>query len=731
MDPRLVPDLMEVIPASVAGQGAGLLVVVALGVAIAMRYRRQLRDLREAERTFRAVYQGTADAMLLLSPGGEIVSANPAAAELFGWRAEALSALRFVDLVIEEERDGVAALLDWARETGEAEFEVRAHDAAGTGLHLEVRARDVVFGGEQRLLARVHDITRHKVAEAELDRSISLLRATLESTGDGILVVDLEGAVVTYNQRFLDVFRVPPEVVHGGESEFFRLIADKVEDIDRLIERMIGHREDPEAESAGLLTFRDGRVYNVLSRPQRARGEVVGRVYSFRDITERQRAEDAVRLGEARFRALVENISDTIAVLNADGTIRYTALSTDRALADLWNDLIAPDPVGFVHPTDLGEARARIADVVARPGSMVTLTVRVRGTEGGWRTREVTAHNLLDDPAVAGIVVNSRDVTERKRAEDAVRHSEERFRVLVENLSDMIAVIDADAVVTFAVATERLLGVQTDAVIGTDAYDWVHPDDRDRARALLREVLSEPGDQKPSELRLRHRDGSWRTIDVTLHNLLDHPAVEGVVVNAHNVTERKRAEEELSVQRAYFASLFESSPEAIVVLDEHDCILNVNSEFTRMFGYSASEAIGRPINELITTEELRAEAISYTNQIARGGSLNVETVRYHKDGTPIHVSILGTPIEVDGEPNRVYGIYRDITERRQLEEQLRQAQKMEAIGRLAGGVAHDFNNLLTVILGYSDILLRELDGRRSAPRRRRGDRPRGRARGRR
>src|SRR5690625_2676166 len=137
MDPRLVPDLMAAIPASVVGLGAGLFCATSCRVRVAAwRFRRPLRALREGERAFRAVYQGTADAMLLLSTGGEIVSANPAAAELLGWRAEELSALRLVDLVVEEEREGAAALIDWARETGEAEFEIRARDAADTELHL-------------------------------------------------------------------------------------------------------------------------------------------------------------------------------------------------------------------------------------------------------------------------------------------------------------------------------------------------------------------------------------------------------------------------------------------------------------------------------------------------------------------------------------------------------------------------------------------------------------------
>ncbi len=134
------------------------------------------------------------------------------------------------------------------------------------------------------------------------------------------------------------------------------------------------------------------------------------------------------------------------------------------------------------------------------------------------------------------------------------------------------------------------------------------------------------------------------------------------------------AERALNVERAYFEQLFEVAPEAIVVLDPEDRVVRANGEFTRLFGYSREEAVGRPINELIVPPELKAEGLRLTAEVARGGRVAVETVRQRKDGTPVHVSILGVPIRLGGGQVGVYGIYRDITARHRMEEALRASE---------------------------------------------------------
>ena len=172
----------------------------------------------------------------------------------------------------------------------------------------------------------------------------------------------------------------------------------------------------------------------------------------------------------------------------------------------------------------------------------------------------------------------------------------------------------------------------------------------------------------------------------------------------------ERAEEQLRVQTALLDELFESAPEAIVMLDLEQRVTRVNREFTRLFGYTAEQVRGRALEPLIVPEELRPEWQRLARSVRHGLHTSMETERIRNDGTRLHVSELGAPILVASGQIASYAIYRDISERRladaerdKLETRLRQAVKLEAIGTMAGGIAHDFNNILAAILGYGDM----------------------------
>ena len=168
------------------------------------------------------------------------------------------------------------------------------------------------------------------------------------------------------------------------------------------------------------------------------------------------------------------------------------------------------------------------------------------------------------------------------------------------------------------------------------------------------------------------------------------------------------AQEDLLVQKAYLEQLIESAPEAIAIVDSNVLVQRINREFSRLFGHAPEETYGKPLDALIIPAGKEAESVSLNQEAGRGKVASMDTVRKTKDGALVDVSVLVSPVILRENRRAMFCIYRDISEKKRVELQLLQSQKLEAVGRLAGGVAHDFNNLLTVINGYGDLLLRRL-----------------------
>ena len=297
-------------------------------------------------------------------------------------------------------------------------------------------------------------------------------------------------------------------------------------------------------------------------------------------------------------------------------------------------------------------------------------------------------------------------------AQTALRASEERFRTIVTTAAEGIWTLDKDARTTFV--NDRLasmLGYRAEDMLGRKLYDFMDPGARDRAaRTFMRRERRSGGE---GDFRFRRQDGAVVWLRPATSPLLG-PGGEfvGALAMVSDVTERRRAEESL----ARLAAIVESSEDAIFTIGLNGTILTWNAGAERLFGYRPSEAIGCHV-AIVVPPSQEAETGRISRLIRAGKAVrDFETVRRRKDGSEVVVSLSLSPLrDSDGRATGASAIARDISEiskgeeeRRQLEEQLRQSQKMEAVGRLAGGVAHDFNNYLTAILGYSEILALEL-----------------------
>jgi PAS domain S-box-containing protein len=264
-----------------------------------------------------------------------------------------------------------------------------------------------------------------------------------------------------------------------------------------------------------------------------------------RDITERKRAEEALKEREENFRALIENSLDISVITNADQTIRYVSPSVERVLGYKPHELIGKYAFDFLYPDDAQSILSNYDALANYPGQPVSLEVRFRHKDGSWRIIEGIANNLVDDPTVNGVVINARDITERKRAEEALKQREEHFRILIENSLDDVSILDRDGSIIYqSPSVERVLGYKSDEHIGRSALEFVHPDDLQHMSKSFIELLENPGSIYQGEVRAQHRDGSWRTLELMVRNFLDDPVVGGILANFRDITVRKMAEEE-------------------------------------------------------------------------------------------------------------------------------------------------------------------------------------------
>jgi len=399
---------------------------------------------------------------------------------------------------------------------------------------------------------------------------------------------------------------------------------------------------------------------------------------------------------EARFRALIEHAWDGITVLNPDGSRAYVSPALGRITGYPVEQLVGSGLLDFIHPEDQANMAAVFDELRQHPRTAITAEARQFHADGSLRQFEYVAINFLDEPSVRGIVINSRDITERTQALEALTQSEARFRSLIQNASDMFSVVDAAGIVQYASSSvTRLTGFHPEDFLGRNGLDWIHPDDRSRLWRFLSSRRRVPGYGGTIEARFQRRDGSWLAVETSVTNLLDDPSVGGLVLNARDITERTQSEERLQ-------ALLEQISDIIVVLAADGTVRYVSPSVRHVTGYRPEELVGHVGFAWIHPDDTaRVQQFLATLEQQHDATSTVVARYRHADGTWRVLDLIGLNRLDDPSVDGILLTARDVTERKENETRIRrQLEQLAALNRIDHAIlaGQGLSSILPVVL---------------------------------
>lgn len=527
---------------------------------------------------------------------------------------------------------------------------------------------------------------REEEAESRRRETYEHLELLAESVRDyAIFMLDPAGAVTTWNEGAHRIMGYGAEEVVGQHLSVFYTESDIRNRRPTLSLRMA--ETEGVYEEEGLRVREDGTCFWAsvhITALRHDDGELRGFSEVVRDISERKEAERNLRQSEERFRLLVQNSSDILSVVDRDGIIRYASPAFERIRGYSPDAVVGTSIFDYLFPGDVEEAHRHFRRITSQPGIHPPFEVRVSDGTGAPLYLEVAANNLLDDLNLKGIVVNQRDVSERKHAEERLQESEAKYRTLVEKIPVTTYIEAPDA--GEPVHDILYVSPQIESLLGYSQEEWasipelwmntLHPEDRDRVLAE-KASTEKTGETFNVQYRSFARDRSLVWIHdeaVLVRDEAGNPLYwQGVM---YDLTEKMEAAEQLLQSEERYRAVVEQAPVGIYLLDSEDMrILEANPAFEHMLGYADQEIVGKEVYELVALS--KDEIDTALQRTLREGKRFVGERHYRcKDSSLIIVEVSTSTIFYAGK-NVICVIVSDITQRKQMEHALQQAKEAE------------------------------------------------------
>jgi two-component system NtrC family sensor kinase len=525
-----------------------------------------LETLHQSEERYRTVLENMQEGYFEVDLTGNVTFCNDSLCRIHKRSKNEMMRMNNRQFMDKETSKKVFEAFNRVYKTGEPlpeiDWQIIRNDGVTRYIEASVSLLQDTSGNPLGFRGITRDVTERKKAQENLRESEEKYRNLIERATDGIGIAQ-DGILLYANERLAQLHGY--SVVESIGKPFIDFFAPEEvpKVLDRYNRRMAGEKVPPIYETA--LKCKDGSRLDVEVNAGMInyKGEKADLVF-IRDITERKRTAEKLRKEEQRFRVLAEQSSDIIVFVNREGIVTYENRAIEKSLGVTPEKRIGVNLFERIHPDDLKFAtdafNAFLLDTSSKNINAPIRHIRGRHQDGSWRTFETSASKLINDNIVDTVIINLRDITERKRMEESLRESEERFRSMIQSLSDIIFILDRNGQLTYeSPSATRILGYQPGHFIGKSPFTHIHPDDIDQVMKDLDEVFRSVNPGIPTEFRYKKADDTWIYLEALGNNQFENPGIQGIVLISPSARRPRKNFNKLSkVSGKRWARLFKS-----------------------------------------------------------------------------------------------------------------------------------------------------------------------------